>query len=334
MGSVMTRALSRWGWVLAAVLALTACQPEAQVGDITLVDILNNVRVSTAEGGFEEAKSGVVIVPGTEIQSTDNSLARLAFSGGPSVRLSSNTTLALEAPPTGEDVRLRLAFGRLRLSLFGLRFGISTPMGLLHLRGFGEVLYLPGLSPDLGDDTLSFRCFSGPCEVALAGGTLALDNLETVVLTGGGQTTAREPLTELDLRQFLADNPGSVGLIATLTAEPTETLTPTPVTPSPTASHTAPPPTATPAITDTPAPTATNTRAPVTPRPLLPTATATVEASPTSTETAPPSGGGGGGGNPPTDTPAPPTAPPPTATPAPPTPEPTVTESPSKTPSP
>lgn len=335
-------------WLVALLgCCLAGCDVGAASGDVTLEDVFGDVQIRQPDGELTEARAGMGVAEGAQVETGEAALARLAFSNGPFIRLSSNTRLAREAAQAGEDARLRLEAGRLRLNLFRWRFGIVTPLGLFQLQGFGDVNYQTGASADLSDDVVDFRCFSGPCRFQFGGTAFDFENLEGAAISNSGQTVTRVVLTDLDLRQFLADNPGSAVLLASLTAAPTRTPSPTPVTPSPTASNTPLPPTPTPLVTNTP--TRTRTRPPVTIQrtPLPPTPTATEALlTPTATETATPtaSGDGGGGGNenpptptrPPTNTAPPPTntAPPPTDTPAPPTDTPLPPPPPTKTPTP
>lgn len=313
-------------WLLGLVCAaglLAGCDISAASGDVTLEDVFGEVQMRRTDGELIVAGSGMGVAEGAQVETGDAALARLVFSSGPFIRLSSNTRLVREAPQAGEDARLRLEFGRLRLNLFRWRFGVVTPLGLFQLQGFGDVNYDAGASADLSDDVVDFRCFSGPCHFQFGGTAFDFDNLEGVTISNSGQTVTRVVLTDLDLRQFLADNPGSAVLLASLTAAPTRTSSPTPITPSPTASNTPLPPTATRPVTNTP--TRTRTRPSVTRAPIVATPTpsgtlATTTA--TATETATPGGdaSGGGGENPlPTNPPTnpPPTTPPPTNTPPP-----------------
>jgi hypothetical protein len=324
---------------------LVACAPASSItGPIYLDEILNEVRVSNAAGSLEPAISGAPLSVGAKIASGGNSLAKLNFEGGPAVRLSSNTLLALEDAGPYETARLRLEGGRVRLSLFGQWFGINTAMGLVRTNGFAEVLYLIGPTAAVADDTVLIRCYSGPCSFEANGSNLQAQNLEQVTIQDFGASITREQLTALDLRQFTADNPGSALAIASATAAPALTVA------AATASST---PTVT--ATSTPAPTLGFGVAPTATR-LTPTFTITPRpptvAASTATPTAPfiiaptitSSSGGGGGNNPTnpppaTNTPRPqptPTSPPPTHTPVPPTNtvEPTATEAPTKTPVP
>ncbi len=301
---------------------LAGCAISAASGEVTLEDVFGDVQVRSPGGELTAARSGAGVAEGVQVETGDAALARLTFSSGPFIRLSSNTRLTRETPQTDEDGRFRLESGRLRLNVFRWRFGIVTPLGLFQLRGFGDVNYQTGPSPGLADDVVDFRCFSGPCHFQFGRTAFDLGNLEGVTISNNGQTVTRMALNDLDLRQFLADNPGSAVLIASLTAAPTRTPSATPITPSPTASNTPLPPTATRPATSTPTPTRTRTRPPVTRAPIVATPTpsetpATATATVTETATPGDDSGGSGGENPPPPTKPPPTSPPPTNTPPP-----------------
>jgi hypothetical protein len=327
----------RVGFIAGALLLATACTPETETsaGDAVLSEIINNVQVGGNPGKFEPAKNGTVVAVGSLVRSGENSLAKLAFSAGSFVRFSSNTAISRETPAVPEEVRFKLEAGRLRLSLFGHLFAVQTPLGLIQLDGFGDVNYQIGASPTAGDDALSFKCFAGPClfQSDVAAAYVQLNSLEGVLVEEGGQSLTRLTLSELDLRQFILDNPGSVSLIATLTAQPTATSSPTPtstVTRTPTFTFT---PSSTP-LPETSTPTASATRRPTRVVTFVPASTGTITATATETETPTPESGGGGGEPPPATSTSPPTPVPPTNTPVPPTntPEPTITPGPSKTP--
>ncbi|MBL8058838.1 MAG: FecR domain-containing protein [Anaerolineales bacterium] len=313
--------------LLTLAAGLTACgNRPAALGEATLQDIINTVEYGPEGGPLETARNGASVDVGTQVKSGANSLAQLAFSAGPTARLSPNTSVTMQTASSPEEVRLRLEAGRLRLSLFGHRFGVATPLGLIHLDGFGDISYQVGASPEAGDDALSFRCLAGPCLFQSEAASLALNNLEALTVVDGGLTMTRTVLVDLDLRQFIADNPGSIGLLATLTAAPTRT---SPPTLTPTATTTQRPEeraSSTPdasgtlanSITNTPTATRTATRPPVRTAPPRPTDTSTPAptATPLPTDTPAPGGGGDNPAPPPTN--PPPTNPPPTDTPVPP----------------
>lgn len=294
---------------------VAACNTGVEVaGPAVLKDVINTVLVQDSSTEQPQAGAEDMALPlGSLISTGTSSLARVAFGNRALLRLTSNTSIELLQPDVDESIRLNLTQGHLLLSLFGLRTNLRTPIAHIWLNGFADVTYYTGAAADdMGDDILSLRCYAGPCDVKGASFELRLENLEVLDVSNLGGVFNRSRLTELDLQQFMADNPGSAGIIATLTAMPTNTSTST-MTPSPTATI----PTNTPTNTSTVTPTPTNTSTPrPTPIPTRrpPTIPPVIEvtASPVPPTRTPTSSGGGGGGEQPTA--VVPTTPGPTAT--------------------
>ncbi|HRE25636.1 MAG TPA: hypothetical protein PK954_03290, partial [Anaerolineales bacterium] len=218
-------------------LVATSCTPRAEAaGPAVLKDVINTVLVRLpSEERAQVGQNDVGLPLGSQVSTGNSSLARVAFGNRALLRLTSNTSVALEQPAEDESIRLDLNQGHLLLSLFGLRTNLRTPIAHIWLDGFADVTYYVGSDPeDMGDDILSLRCYAGPCDVKGTTFEVRLDNLEVLDVSNLGGAFNRSQLTELDLQQFMADNPGSAGIIATLTAMPTHTSTAT-LTPTPTA---------------------------------------------------------------------------------------------------
>ncbi len=325
--------------VCGLAVGLSACNSGNASGDAILQEIVNEVQVRGPQAAeFVKVGNGTAVALGSMVRSGTNSVGKLAFSNGAVLRLGSNTEFLLDTPQAGEDMRLGLETGRIRLGLFGLRLAILTRLVRLDLNGFADITYQSTAVDSVADDILTLRCMAGPCHVVSesAGLDMELASLEQLVLSGADLIPSLTRLTELDLRQFLADNPGSALLIASLTAAPS----PTPTSSEPTATRTIMPTSRSSSLTQTaaalprpatftPAATLTRTRPPfVSPTPSrTPTVTVT-PAPPTSTSA--PQNNGGNSPPPPTATRLPPTAPPPTPTNPPPTDtlEPTLTPEP------
>jgi hypothetical protein len=304
----------RWLSLIVGVsLLIAACTPSAEAaGPAVLKDVINTVLVQLSVTEQTAAGQEDLALPlGSTVTTGTSSLARVAFGNRALLRLTSNTSIELQQPDVDESIRLNLTQGHLLLSLFGLRTNLRTPIAHIWLDGFADVTYYTGAAADdMGDDILSLRCYAGPCDVKGANFELRLENLEVLDVSNLGGVFNRSRLTELDLQQFMADNPGSAGIIATLTAMPTNTSTST-MTPSPTATL----PTNTPTNTSTVTPTSTETSTPrPTPFPTRrpPTIPPVIEVTftpvPPTRTPIPDNGGGGGGGNNPTA--IPPTTPP------------------------
>ncbi len=197
---------------------------------------------------------GFQLRTGGEVQTGEASRARLDFSDGAILRLASNSSFVLQSatPVEAGDIfaRVRLSFGKLWVSLFGGELQVETPVGVAAVRGsFAVFSYQPGDPDNPDDDLLVVDCLEGSCSASNEAVDEQLGNLERVVL--GRTASLRQILTEADVQQFLADNPESQRLVATLTAAPaaTATLTPALATATPTASLA---PSETPTATATP----------------------------------------------------------------------------------
>ncbi len=230
---------------------------------------------------------------GSRIFTNQDSLATISFAHRAVVRLWSNTQVILESPTEEESIRIRLDQGHLSVNLAGFVSELQTPLGHVHLTGHAAIIYDPGASQELSDDVLSLRCYSGPCEIESAAFTASLNSLERVDLSQLGADVRQSNLSIIELRQYIADNPGSSGVIGTLTAMPSPTATST-STHSPTPTHPTATFTRTPTASSTPTTAPEPTRTPTLPAPTIPpvielTATATPsETTPTAPRNDPP----------------------------------------------
>jgi hypothetical protein len=300
------------GAVLALAAGVSACQPAvAAAGPAVLRDVFNSVTIQLPDEEARPGEDDLTLPLGSAVQTGGGSLARIAFGDRSTIRLTSNTRLALNSPERDESIRMTMSHGRVLLNMFGLRTNVRTPIAYIWLNGFAEVVYLAGEDQAaLGDDVLSLRCYAGPCDVVGPTFELTLDSLQGLDISNLGGVYTRLELDELDLQSFIADNPGSASIIATLTAMPTPTQTPT-LTPTATATI----PTNTPTNTFTPSSTPTNTPIPTATRFIPPPTRRPPTLPPTPADTALPTPTQTplGDGNPP----PPPPPPPPTFTTAP-----------------
>ena len=273
-------------------------------------EIVNDVaaRPSAAEA-FAAATTGFALHIGGQVQTGDDSRARLDFSDGVIIRVAANSTFTMQdtAPaPEGFVRRLQLEAGKLWVSLTGGEVQVETPLGVASVRGsFAVFEYDLGDPNDPNDDVLTLECLEGQCGF----GNEQLGNLEKITVTQGGQNITRVTLTGQAVQAFLQNNPEGQRIVVTLTAaaEATGTAQPTTTdTPRPTDTQAA---TAT--ASQTPAPTNTSPPSPTSTRPTQRPATRTFTPAPTSTSTPAPTTSGGGLPPAPTSTN---TAVPPTAT--------------------
>ena len=262
-------------------LALAACSRQlitavpptpapANPRTASLSEIVNIVlaRLSLAEP-LAQVQPGFVLGVGGQIQTGNESRARLDFSDGTIVRLAQDSSFTMQdVAPSDEGLftSLKLEAGKVWVSLTSGVLEVETPVGVAAVRGsFAVFTYLPGDPGDLNDDLLVVDCIEGSCHAENDVAAADLGNLQRTVLTRVGQFNF--PLTDADVQDFIQNNPEVADVIvATLTAAPppTETLAPTATsTPSP-------PPSLTPE--GAPTATATNTSAPTPTAQPFPTA--------------------------------------------------------------
>jgi len=312
---------------LALMPALTGCSstprtpaptPTRRVvvvsGGATLGEVVRVVEMSSsADSPFTLAGAGQRARVGAQIRTGEASGARLDLDGGGFVRLAANTLITVCTLPVTADeplIRVKLATGKLWVSLKGGGVEVQTPAGVGAVRGsFAEFEFWPQSATNPGGDLMVVRCLEGLCGVEAPNMTLMiLGDLELATLMTGGQPPDRAALSSDTVSEFVQNNPESAGLALTLDAAglahlpsstPTDTATATPrPAPSLTRAATgASSPTRTPTQTVVPTGTVTRTRTAtatstpvptgsVTPTPTVTrTSTATVSRTPTATPT-------------------------------------------------
>lgn len=261
--SAMT-GLALLAWMAAAcgqAATPTSTLPPADPRSATVGELAGTVtgRPAPAEP-LAPVSIGFQLRSGGEVQTGEASKARLDFSDGAILRLAANSSFALQSVTPAADGsvtgRVRLELGRLWVSLFGGELQVETPVGVASVRGsFAVFTYQPGDPSTLDDDLLMVDCLEGACAAENDVVDEQLGNLERVVLSR--RASLRQTLTQQDVLNFLQENPESGRLVATLTAAPPATETPT-RTPSATATlgpaATATPPGPTDTLTPTEAP--------------------------------------------------------------------------------
>ena len=264
-------------FVLAVALALVGCSRQlitatpptpapinprtASIGEIVNIVL---ARASLAEQ-FAQVTPGYVLGAGGQVQTGDESRARLDFSDATIVRLAENSSFTMQNVTLTDDglaTRLKLEAGKIWVSLTGGTLEVETPVGVAAVRGsFAVFVYSAGDPADPNDDLLVLDCLEGSCSAQNDVVDERLGNLQRTVLTRTGRITFL--LSDLDVQNFIQNNPEVADVIrATLTAAPPPTTTP-----APTATDTPPappgltpvtviPPTSVTSIILTPVPTA------------------------------------------------------------------------------
>lgn len=263
--------------VLTVMLAtlMVGCAGESNdPGPATLQDVLNVTLVQVpgrdkTEAGIE----GMGIPVGTWIATQRSSLAGIAFANRALIRLQAESRLGLLEPQDTETIRLVLEEGNTQLALAGFPTRLDTAIAHVLLNGFAEAQYESrSVAEDIGDDIFTLRCYTGPCVVESIRGHTVLSNLEQATISQLGSQLTLSTLSQIDVQLFIANNPGSAGMISTLTAMPSRTPTSTaspsstPTKPTATATST---PTRTHTATNTATATSTPTRRPPTIPPVI-----------------------------------------------------------------
>lgn len=168
----MHKKLAAFSFVIILTMILGACKsgaetaaPAARSAVLTLVENDVQSRAST-EAAFEPAAAGQEIAPGGQVQSGDDSRARLELRPEETlVYLGPNTLFtltALEQQANGPFARLWLEIGQVWVVLRGGSLEVETPSGVASVRGsYMGVGYGPG--------GLSMTCLEGNCNLTYDG---------------------------------------------------------------------------------------------------------------------------------------------------------------------
>lgn len=212
-----------------------------------LSELLNEVLARQYAGAnFIVAFDGTVIEVGGQAQTGDASRARLDLTEGTIVRLDENSLFELIELPQNQNLftRLRLAIGRIWITLSGGSMEVETPNGLAAVRGS-----LLGVSYNPETGTTTVTCLEGTCSVSANGETITIPQGQQAVIFGLDAPPVLEgQIDDSELQAWLDNNPEAKATVLALTGT---------VTPSATASVTAtasatseaqagPPPSATP----------------------------------------------------------------------------------------
>jgi hypothetical protein len=218
-----------WAGALGLLAACSLSRTPFPDNAAVLREVVNVVLLRDPIGSaFIQAQDGDFLVINGQIQTGDDSLVRLDFAQASFIRLGSNTAVTLVSLGTSDaPLRFQFASGRTWISLFGRHMEAIMPIGTATVEGsFAELTYQPGESGTLQDDVFILKCLEGHCRFQNDSGSIELGNLEQLVWQAGA--AARSQLSAEAVAQFLADNPGSAPLIASLTAAPLRTNTPGP----------------------------------------------------------------------------------------------------------
>lgn len=194
----------------------------------TLSEIRGSVLIKTAASNdWVTVLSEQVVLEGTTILTSENSLVKLTTNEGTTIRVSSQTQFTLaELRGTTLDplTRLKIDFGKVWSIVgndLGLgKFEVETPIGLASLLEGSSFMGVEHNSTQLLD---IITCLDGECRYANNNGALDLATLQQVISDGSGVPGPAEPM---DPDQVDSWSPTRVPEVITLTPTVTPTFTP------------------------------------------------------------------------------------------------------------
>ncbi len=222
-------------FILILVFILSACRggtetvvPAVRSAVISLVE--NDVRARPNEqASFEPAAVGQQIAVGAQVQSGEDSRARLELRPENTlVYLGPNTLFtlaALEQAESGPFARLWLELGQVWIVLKGGSLEVETPSGVASVRG-------SYMGVGYGPDGLNITCLEGHCNLTYDGQSLDMTGGQACDVLPDGSVNQR-PMTPEEYNEWNENVPEASEVPP---AEP-PTATPTPI-PSPTPSPT------------------------------------------------------------------------------------------------
>ncbi|MCF6277640.1 MAG: FecR family protein [Anaerolineales bacterium] len=212
------------------VLTVTATPRPALALNAVLSEVGGVVEAKQPTGvEFIIAHDGTTIKEEGQVRTLENSSARLDLSTGTLIRmapLSYFTLLANQAVDDGLLTRIRLEFRQLWVILSGGAVEIETPNGLAAVRGSYMMVEI-----DPKTQSTLVSCLEGTCALSGPAGTLRLGTgqraelLPPALTDGEYRLPVIQPLTEEDIRAWLAFNPEAERILpevrATLASMPT-----------------------------------------------------------------------------------------------------------------
>jgi len=295
--------------VLSIAVAIIEFLPSSASGlDLSaeLSELVGVVEVRNgAQDKFNQVNEGFVLKAIMQLQTKEESRARLDLSTGSIVRLGQMTVFSLDTPTEssgGVLSRIELQVGRVWIILKGGSLDVNTPSGLASVRGSYMSVWVERIT-----NRITVCCLEGTCGYKNAAGAVEMTSGQKIVSSDTNILPTVEKMDQTDIKSWIDNSPESAVIIprvsylvasstpsstpslmpdATLTTNSTSTLTPT-VTPTLTSTPClgtyAPTATFQFTPTQTYTPTATNTVPP--PPGASPTAMVTNTPTPTPTST-------------------------------------------------
>jgi len=310
------------GAVLFVGVAILAFIPSSASGiDLSarLSELVGVVEVrNSAQDKFNQVNEGFILKAIQQLQTEEESRARLDLSTGSIVRLGQRTIFSLDTPAAdsgGVLSRIELQAGRVWVILKGGSLDVNTPGGLASVRGSYMSVWV-----ETPSNRITVCCLEGYCRFENPGGSVEMTSGQKIVSSDPNIAPAIQGMDQTDFQTWINNSPESLPIVtqiyplmvtstpsltpdimpvtintSTWTPTPTPTLTSTPCleTPTPTQTYT---PSATmyagstPYITASPTVSSTPTNSPTATRsPCLGTASPNLNLQSTSTQTYTPS---------------------------------------------
>ena len=190
---------------------------------------------NTAQDKFNQVNDGYILKAIQQLQTKEESRARLDLSTGSIIRLGQRTIFSLDTPAAdsgGVLSRIELQVGRVWVVLNGGSLAVNTPGGLASVRGSYMSVWVKS-----GSNEIIVCCLEGSCTYQNAGGIVSISTGQKIISTDTNVTPAVQPMDQADIQDWQNNSPESsviIPQVAPLVVTSTPTLTPTVVsTPTP-----------------------------------------------------------------------------------------------------
>ena len=241
--------------VLTIAVAIIAFLPSSASGlDLSakLSELVGVVEVRNgAQDKFSQVNEGFVLKAIMQLQTKEESRARLDLSTGSIVRLGQNTIFSLD-PPTASSggvlSRIELQVGRVWIILKGGSLDVNTPSGLASVRGSYMSVWVEPIT-----NRITVCCLEGTCRYKNAAGAVEMTSGQKIVSSDTNILPTVEKMDQTDIKSWIDNSPESAVIIprvSYLVASSTPSLTPDATLATNSTSTLTP--TATPTITSTP----------------------------------------------------------------------------------
>ena len=275
------------GAILTAGVAILAFLPSsgnsidisAKLSELAgIVEVRNN-----AQDKFNQVNDGYILKAIQQLQTKEESRARLDLSTGSIVRLGQRTIFSIDKPAadsSGVLSRIELQAGRVWVVLNGGSLDVNTPGGLASVRGSYMSVWV-----ETPSNRITVCCLEGYCTFKNSAGTIEMTAGQKIVSSDPNIVPTIVGMDQTDFQTWINNSPESIPVVTqvySLVATSTQSITPE-ILPTITSTFSKTP---TPTITSTPC---LETQSPLAYFQLTPTQTytptSTLTTTPTSSKT-------------------------------------------------